>query len=461
MPFDPCREWLGIDSVDLASPRKALGLGVDEAGEIAITRAAEARLAALRAIDPGPFRKAHAAIMARVMEARDALLNDSRGPADSGVGRPTAGFSSPPPPRSHAHRSTPFVPEPPPEGPPAAVSFVAEPDPAPLIHEPVVLKPAARKRPSIAGTVFSALLLLLAVSAAVGAYAWINWFPELAHRFSRRLSSSHAVPHPHDTHGEHESKPPEQKPVPAPSPDAESTAEMRASRRRQQAAEREARERERLVASPQQHQQQQQQRNDEAEAEASAAEMRRLEVEKLAQARSAVDRSLGEAHGAFRQRDFRAARQSLEVASREAGDDGALATRVDRWALLVDYASQLEEMQQRAIGSANEGREYTIGKRTIAIIEINATTFSYKEAGQIKRGPRAKMPRPIERAILAQWFEGDKRAANHIFLGVYDLLEDTPNLDRVRAEWLIALAGEPATKSIMPLLDDPILNGNR
>ncbi|NCA12309.1 hypothetical protein EBR56_11025, partial [bacterium] len=68
-PFDPCRQWLGIDAVDLVDPRRVLGLGPGEANPLAVLRAAEARLTLLRGVDPGPFAVARQALMTRVEEA--------------------------------------------------------------------------------------------------------------------------------------------------------------------------------------------------------------------------------------------------------------------------------------------------------------------------------------------------------------------------------------------------------
>ena len=74
MPFDPCREWLGIDAVDLGDPHRVLGIPFSQTNADAIIHAAEVRLAGLRGISPGPFARAHEALQARVIEARDALL---------------------------------------------------------------------------------------------------------------------------------------------------------------------------------------------------------------------------------------------------------------------------------------------------------------------------------------------------------------------------------------------------
>ena len=153
--------------------------------------------------------------------------------------------------------------------------------------------------------------------------------------------------------------------------------------------------------------------------------------------------------------------QGIAVAEQASGDDGDLSLRVARWKLLAGYARQLAGYREQAFTAANEGREYTIDDRTIAIIEIGPEKFAYKEAGRIKRGPRASLPTAIQRAILRTWFEGDQRSANHIFLGVDRLLDDQPDLETVRQEWETALVGEPATASIMPLLDDPVITRGR
>ena len=158
---------------------------------------------------------------------------------------------------------------------------------------------------------------------------------------------------------------------------------------------------------------------------------------------------------ALKRHDEQATRRSLEAAVKAAGEHGDLVARTNRWKQLADYAKQLDGFQRQAIAAANEGRDYKIGDRTIAVIEIGPATFAYKERGQTIRGPRGSLPRPIERAILAQWFAGDNRDANHIFLGVHHLMDEKPDLIKVRNEWGIALAGDPATKSIIPLLDDP------
>lgn len=170
-----------------------------------------------------------------------------------------------------------------------------------------------------------------------------------------------------------------------------------------------------------------------------------------------VARTITDAANAFRSHDYAAAEKALEAAEESAGEEAEPAMRVERWRLLLDYARQLDDHVAKALASANQGREYTIGDRTIAIIEIGPQGYAYKEAGATRRGPRASLPRVVERAILKAWYDGDPRPSNGIFLGVHRLLDDDVDLDRVRQEWQQALAGEPATSSIMPILEDPVL----
>ncbi len=190
---------------------------------------------------------------------------------------------------------------------------------------------------------------------------------------------------------------------------------------------------------------------------APEAEADRERVERGRLATAAVERALGATLAALRSGDLPAARQSANAADSAVGDDTALRDRTARWRLLVDYAAELENHRQQADASAAKGREYEIDGHIIGIVELTPETFAYKTAGRTTRGPRSALPRAIERAILADWFAGDGRAANHIFLGIDRLLEPRPDLAAVRGEWDTALRGEPATAPLMPLLDDPLV----
>jgi hypothetical protein len=193
------------------------------------------------------------------------------------------------------------------------------------------------------------------------------------------------------------------------------------------------------------------------EAQAAADEERRARLR--AEAAPIVEKSLRAVLAALRDDDQAAARREVDAAVTAAGEDPELTTRCERWRLLVNYAKELETFRRQASESAAQGREYDIGGRIIGIVELTPQAYAYKEAGRIARGARSDLPKPIERAILREWFAADGRAANHIFLGVDQLLDPKPDMQKVRAEWETALRGEPATRPLMPLLDDPAIAG--
>ncbi|NBT12315.1 MAG: hypothetical protein EBS56_01770, partial [Planctomycetia bacterium] len=105
-PFDPCRQWLGIDAVDLGDPHRVLGISPAEFDRLAVLRAAESRLAKLRGVPAGPFSRARDALIARVEEARETVLAQI-------AARTTATLSMPPPP-GHAASRPPSTAVPPP-----------------------------------------------------------------------------------------------------------------------------------------------------------------------------------------------------------------------------------------------------------------------------------------------------------------------------------------------------------
>lgn len=490
MSFDPCREWLGIDAVDLASPAKVLGVSGGESDPSVITTAAERRLTMLHAVDPGPFGKAHVAILERVLEARDELLRLARSaaaPPAPPAEAPRPQFAPPPRPRSLAEGfaspvrpaasprldPTPSPPSPatplpaaeatappapppvPPAVPAAAIVEPADDSPAASVDPEGIRRPVVRRQASSSGTILAAVAFLAAAGIALAAY--VAW-PLPATVREREVARRPAQPQAAPVERWRPARPAEAGvsnrrddataggAATVERPRSEATRRPTAERREaDKEAARLARERAEADAA-------------QASREREMAERRRMEAA-AANAASTVDRSLGDALASLRRRDIAAANRAVDVARKAAADadDAALLSRAQRWGLLVDYAGQLDDLVKQAIDAANAGRDYKIGNRTVSVIEITPTSFVYKEAGQMKRGARASLPRPVERAILTTWFAGSPRPANHIFVGVHHLLEDRPDLGAVRAEWQKALAGEEGTKSLMPLLDDPLL----
>lgn len=334
---------------------------------------------------------------------------------------------------------------------------------------PVIAIRSDRRRRHSASSGLAPSVILLLIAAAIGIGGYVAW-PRLVVTPPSTGSTGRALA---------ATAPEPKRPTPAPSPAIPRPAEESTSG---PASEPAARERQREDLDRRESQRRaaaeaERTRTAEARSQATAEQERaRVETDRVpaeqaeqekarqdsrSRADSAVDRGLTAAYAALRRGDWSGVEQGIAVAEQASGDDADLRLRVARWQLLADYARQLVGYREQALAAANEGREYTIDERTIAIIEIGPEKFAYKEAGRIKRGPRASLPTAIQRAMLRAWFEGDQRSANHIFLGVDQLLDDQPDLETVRQEWETALGGEPATASIMPLLDDPVITRGR
>lgn len=333
----------------------------------------------------------------------------------------------------------------------------------------IAIRPGRRRRHSASSGLAPSVILLL-IAAAIGIGGYVAW-PRLVVTPSSTGSTGRALA---ATAPEPKRPPPVPSPAAIPRPAAESTsrpASEPASQERQREdldrrefqrqAAAEAERTRTAEARSQATTEQERARVETDRVPAEQAEQEKARQDSRPRADSAVDRGLTAAYAALRRGDRSGVEQGITVAEQASGDDADLSLRVARWQLLADYARQLAGYREQAVASANQGREYTIDDRTIAIIEISPEKFAYKEAGRIKRGPRASLPKAIQRAMLRAWFEGDQRSANHIFLGVDRLLDDQPDLETVRQEWETALAGEPATASIIPLLDDPVITRGR
>lgn len=154
--FDPCRQWLGIDAVELGDPRRVLGLLPSEADPLVVLRAADARLTLLRGIAPGPFDMARNALIKRVEESREAVLAQiAAAPAPVG-----ATFKMPPLPGGAVRVAQP------PRVPPGPVAFDHGEEQGFIA---VKTRPVRRKQ---SGGVGGLLLLLVVLAAAAVGLAW-------------------------------------------------------------------------------------------------------------------------------------------------------------------------------------------------------------------------------------------------------------------------------------------------
>jgi hypothetical protein len=465
MPFDPCREWLGIDATDLKDPHRVLDIPPTVTDGDTIARLAEARLAILSQIAPGPFQKAHAALLMRVAEARDRLLatatweTDDEAPEEKSAALlpPPLPVSEPSPVEVSIPANVPLPasdPEPLSDALPASalapVSYqppllAEEPEPAEDDDSPydAVPIPFASDEPlaypgeptqtttKSGGGGLGLFAIFLAIMIAGGYYAYKRfgvgqeaWDVAINTVVAPLVDlplPGEAIPtadvdqQPPDLPGQDPEPPattssPQQPPEP-PSPPPPSEPDPETKRRI-------------------------------AEERARAAEF--------------VNSSLQDAFDALKREDFDKADRAIEAASQYARDDFEAGTRVERWRLLAAYARGYADFRTRAFRAASAGRDYEIDGRLIVVIEVSPTDFTYRLAGRNYTVARKTMSPVLEVGVVEAWFAGGAKAANHFFLGARWLCKEPPNLTRARTAWQKAADGGEDAAPLMALLDDPI-----
>jgi hypothetical protein len=470
MAFDPCREWLGIDAVDLADPCRVLGLGHGGQDAEAIGRAADARLEALSRVAPGPFAKAHAALIAKVEEARDFLLAQTFTAAAMSQSAAVAPAPLEPP---GVHVGSARWP-----GTPASSEYVPateSPDDEFLAAQ-MVGRPTkrARRASSGAGGLLLTSLALLAAAAALIVVLMLG-----TERDARRVGlasgqsgpakpgaaavtrpQSPVVPPPAAS-----PRPAAASPAAGPPPTAdrpESAAEPPpgdgADGQLQQRMENEPSRRDAALAT-QQAAAAQAAEEARRRAELQAAEAKQRAEQEQRQMQAAFEAALADAYAALQRGEFDTADRAIAAAEKRVGDDVEAATRLERWRLLATYARDFVGHRDQAFAAANAaGSEYTVEGKTFAVIEITPDKFIYRLSGRTERVDRERAPQ-IEMAIVEAWFAADGRPANHLFLGAHWLCLDPPNRARAKAAWRIAGAGGEQVEPLVALLDDPVILG--
>ncbi|MFM8414317.1 MAG: hypothetical protein ACKOCX_06290, partial [Planctomycetota bacterium] len=386
----------------------------------AINHAAASRLESLRRVSPGPFTRAHAALVDRVEEARARLLTGA-------------------------------VPSAPLSALPSAAAGLEGWNPS---------APPRRRRRSSGNGPLVAAIAALAAAVAVLAFFVIRNEREVALGEPPRggqeapggaNAAADTAPKPAGADAAAEAQR---------AAEAEQRREAEVEKRRQAEAENRRQEAEAEAEQSRQEQEQRMaaeaERRAQEERERDEAERKRVEEERQ-RMRAAVDRTLGEAYRAIQRQEFDAAMGAIAAAGDQVGDDAEAATRVEHWRLFATYAKEFPTYQERAFSAANAGREFEAEGTRFSIIEINPDTFVYKVGGRIERVPRQAVDPRIAMAVVAAWFEGDGRPANHLFLGARWLSLDPPDLRRARAEWQTANAGGETVKPLLALLDDPVI----
>jgi outer membrane biosynthesis protein TonB len=473
-PFDPCRQWLGIDAVHAGNARLMLGVSPQEADPLVVLRAAEARLNLLRAISPGPFEMARAGLIKRVEEAREKLLAEiaarpQRPRPDSAVP-----FAMPAPPSQRAAAGPPISAAPPaaiPPMPPAMPPVVPAAVPAVpggdfrgdgVGGETIAIRPTVyRKKTPVAGIATA----LLALSAVAGWLVYYAYYVKPNAKNSGERQSAHAEveappvsPKPSQDRrpkvGKRSADPtsddavstskppsarnerrrparPEPKPEPEPEPQLEPEPKPEVSTRPRETA--------RPAPAP--------------PPKAMAGGM----TEDMAEDTAQLDATLAEALEALQRQEYDTVTTLLTAASKKIGDresGSAARQRLESWQQLAVYSKGFMDYRQQALAAVRAGDEYDVKNQKVGVVEVDADTFKYRSAGGNKTVPRDKIPAGIVLAIVMQWF--DENPANDLYLGAYHLSKPEPDLPRAREHWEKAQAGGADASGLMPLLDDPV-----
>lgn len=414
-PFDPCRQWLGIDAVELVTPHRVLGVSPLETDPLAIVRAADQKLITLRSIDPGPLARARDALLARVEQSRDAML----AAASTARGSPSLPF----PPTNHQ---------------PGGVfgsGEAVEPPSAPMLPTPSVAV-----RPPVVVRRSSPVLPLAVVALLLGAAGWLGY------QVSQNQSGKPAV----------------------------SVALSTSPRPERPAPKRPASEPSRAVRPPRPVPEPLAEPETESEPESEPEPITEPETESLTEPEPEPDAAPGttasdgdtledhleSVYAALRRRDFPAADKLLDKAQDVAAPDKSASERLDRWRRLAAYAKNFPALRDKALKASSENDIELADGRIIGIIEVDATRVVYRDRGQNERVPRDRLPDDVLLAIVQQWFNAARKPGNHLYLGTFHLLRDTPDLASARGEFQLAsFSGEPDGAVLQQLLTDPVIAG--
>lgn len=462
-PLDPCRQWLGIDAVDLGNARLVLGVSPQEADPLVVLRAADARLNLLRAISPGPFAMARAGLIKRVEEAREKLLAEIAAIPP----RPQAGaavaFAMPAPPSQRAApaATVPTIPQGqgvvpgmPPIVPPA-IPAVPPVVPAGGVEAIAIRTTVYRKKTPVAGIA----LTVLALSGLAGWLVYYSTYGKLKgtkpknnksgerqsarvepaadpvrapQKMARRAGKDDDAP----------ADPTSDRAVSTSRPPSPRTERTRPSRPKPEPEEEPMpAEQKPAVMKGVPEKPEEEKPADDPPAKAMAKEDSRLEA------------TLAEALESLRRQEDDTVMQLLAVASKQA-DGGDAKQRVARWKLLAEYYQGFLDYREKALAAVKSGDEYEVKNQKIGVVEIDADTFIFRTAGGNKKFPRDKIPAGIVLAIVMQWF--DANPANDLYIGAYHLAKPEPDPERAREHWEQARAAGADASGLLPLLDDRV-----
>jgi hypothetical protein len=471
-PFDPCRQWLGVDAVHAGNARLMLGVSPQEADPTVVLRAAEARLNLLRAISPGPFEMARAGLIKRVEEAREKLLAEiaaspQRSRSDSAVP-----FAMPAPPSQRAAGVPPIaaarppaIPVVPPAMPPvvpAAVPAVPPTVPGGDFRgdgagaETIAIRTTVyRKKTPVAG-IATALLTLSALAGGLVYYAY--YVKPNAKNSGDRQSARGEVEAAPVSPPPSEDRSPKVGTLTADptSDDAGSTSKPPSARNKRRRPSRPEPEPERKpepkpeVSSP----------PTETARPAAAPPPEAMSggmTGDMAGDAAQLDATLTEALEALQRQEYDTGTTLLAAASKKIGgrkSGSAASQRLESWQQLAVYSKGFRDYRQQALAAVKNGDEYDVNNQKVDVVEVDADTFKYRSSVGSKTVSHDKIPAGIMLAIVMQWF--DENPANDLYLGAYHLSKSEPDLKLAREHWEKAQAAGADASGLMPLLDDPV-----
>ena len=468
VPFDPCRQWLGVDAVHAGNARLMLGVSLEEADPAVVLRAAEARLNLLRAISPGPFEMARAGLIKRVEEAREKLLAEiaagpQRSRSDSAVP-----FAMPAPPSQRAAAVPPIsaarpaaIPAIPPAV-PAAVPAVPPTVPGGDFHgvgvgaETIAIRTTVyRKKTPVAG-IATALLTLSALAGGLVYYAY--YVKPNAKNSGDRQSARGEGEAPPVSPQPPEDRSPEvgTRSADPTSDDAVLTSKPPSARNKRRRPSRPEPEPERKpepkpeVSSP----------PTETARPAAAPPPEAMAggmTGDMAGDTAQLDATLAEALETLQRHEYDTGTTLLAAASKKIGgrkSGSAASQRLESWQQLAVYSKGFRDYRQQALAAVKNGDEYAVNNQKVDVLEVDADTLKYRSSVGNKTVPHDKIPAGIMLAIVMQWF--DENPANDLYLGAYHLSKSEPDLKLAREHWEKAQAAGADASGLMPLLDDPV-----
>jgi hypothetical protein len=143
--------------------------------------------------------------------------------------------------------------------------------------------------------------------------------------------------------------------------------------------------------------------------------------------------------------DLKAA-QSLAFSAAQKGELG----RVEA---LTDYVVGFWKAVSESLKTLNVTDELKIGGTSVAVVDADANSLTIHKPGKNASYTLANMPAGIAFMLAERWY--DKRPANKIYLGAFQLVDPSGDVAEARRLWEEATKSGASADIVMPLLDGP------